>query len=401
MIQILPVSRYREARQAVSQTGADQHCVDLMAPKALGLCLKLSGVKMPAANILKQEMLACGGDAAVHRGVIDGSTKTSDVVILGNAKQVLRVSQKLKDQPFGLKKIAAELEEYCLSVLEPRPLIWRHRGGCFDFAKGPLLMGILNITPDSFSDGGSYLDPAKAVERGMEMAEQGADIIDVGGESTRPGAEPVPEDQELGRVLPVVEALSVKLNIPISVDTYKSRIAERALEAGASIVNDISGLGFDPQMAGVVSREKAGLVLMHIQGRPRHMQENPQYSDVVAEVRQGLADSLKSALDSGVAREAVALDPGIGFGKNLEHNLKLLNNLRTLGTLGRPVVVGASRKSFLGKLGAGEKPQERLAGSLATAVLAAGQGAAVLRVHDVAETRQALAVAQATAESGW
>lgn len=401
MIQVLPIHGIESARQAVRQTGADDFCVDLMAPKALGLCLRISGVKMPAANILKQEMLACGGDAAVHRGVIDGTAKVSDVVILGNAKQVRRVSQKLKDQPFGLKGIAAELEEYCQSILEPAPLKWRCRGYSFDFANGPMVMGILNVTPDSFSDGGRFADPQRAIERGLEMAGQGADIIDVGGESTRPGAEPVPEDEELKRVLPVIEALAAKLDIPVSIDTYKSRIAERALEAGASIVNDISGLGFDPELGRVAAQHRAGLILMHIQGTPRNMQEDPRYEDVVVEVSQSLCRSLDKAVEAGMERECVALDPGIGFGKNLEHNLKLLNNLESLAMLARPMVVGASRKSFIGRLGAGDKPEDRLAGSLAAAVMAARAGASVLRVHDVAETRQALAVSRAVEGAGW
>jgi len=401
LISVLPIIGINAARRAVRDTGADGFCVDLMAPKALGLCLKLCGVKMPAANILKQEMLACGGDAAVHRGVIDGTARTSDVVIMGNAKQVLRVSQKLRDQPFGLKGIAAELEEYCQGIMDPKPPVWRYRGRDFDLSAGPIVMGILNVTPDSFSDGGSYLDPSKAVERGLEMAEQGADIIDVGGESTRPGAEPVTEEEEIKRVMPVVESLARKLKVPVSIDTCKSAVARAAIEAGASIVNDISGLGFDPGLAKTAAEAKAGLVLMHIQGSPRDMQVNPCYTDVVSEVAQDLAKSMKLAVGSGVEKERIALDPGIGFGKDLEHNLKLLNNLKTLAALGRPVVVGASRKSFIGKLGCGDSPKGRLPGSLAAAVAAAANGASVLRVHDVAETRQALKVAVAIGGAGW
>lgn len=401
MIQVLPINDIEAARQAVRQTGADEFCIDLMASKALGLCLKISGVKMPAANILKQEMLAAGGEAAVHRGVIDGSVKVSDVVIMGNVKQVLRVSRKLKDQPFGLKRIASELEEYCQSIAEPKPLTWLCRGRCLDFVNGPLVMGILNVTPDSFSDGGRFADLQAAIERGLEMAEQGADIIDVGGESTRPGAEPVSEDVELNRILPVVEALAAKLKVPISIDTYKSSIAQRALEAGAHIVNDISGLSFDPELGRVAAEHRAGLVLMHIQGTPRHMQEKPEYEDVVREVGLSLAKSMEKAVESGVDMGGVALDPGIGFGKNLEHNLKLLNNLKTLRALGRPIIVGASRKSFIGKLGAGDSPEDRQPGSLAAAVVAALMGASVIRVHDVAETRQSLAVAKGIVEAGW
>lgn len=400
-MEVLPIRNIDDARRAVRETGADDFCIDLMAPKALGLCLRIPGVKMPAANILKQELLAVGAEAAVHRGVIDGTAQTSDVVIMGSAKQILRVSRKLKEQPFGLRRIAAELESYCLSLLESKPLVWRCRSHGFDFAHGPLVMGILNVTPDSFSDGGRFLEPARAVERGLEMAEQGADIIDIGGESTRPGAEPVPEAEELRRVLPVVEALSSRLKIPISIDTYKSRIAQEALEAGASIVNDISGLRFDPEIGPVAAKFSAGLILMHLQGTPRNMQQDPHYDNVLLEVRQSLAQSLEKALMSGVSRESLALDPGIGFGKNLEHNLKLLNNLSTLAALGRPIAIGVSRKSFIARLGAGEEPGQRLPGSLAAALAAVSRGARVLRVHDVAETRRALTVYQAIGDAGW
>ncbi len=372
-----------------------------MAPKALGLCLKISGVKMPAANILKQEMLAVGGEAAVHRGVIDGTAGASEVVLIGSAKQVLRVSQKLKDQPFGLKRIAVELEHVCRWHLDPRPLIWRCRQRVFDLSQGPLVMGILNVTPDSFSDGGKFFELRRAVEHGLRMADQGADILDVGGESTRPGAQPISEEEELKRVLPVVEALAAQLKIPISIDTYKSAVARKALEAGASIVNDISGMGFDPDMVRVACRHQAGAVLMHIQGTPRDMQDHPHYEEVVAEVCRSLQEALARAVAGGLEAEAVALDPGIGFGKDLEHNLKLLNNLKTLRLLDRPLVVGVSRKSFIGRLGGGEAPEQRLPGSLAAAVAAYRNGAHIFRVHDVAETKQALAVARAIEEAGW
>ena len=247
------------------------------------------------------------------------------------------------------------------------------------------------MTPDSFSDGGLFLDAEAAVAHGRELAEQGAEILDVGGESTRPGAEEVSAEEELDRVVPVVEGL---VGATVSIDTSKLSVAEAALEAGASIVNDVTALGRDPEIAGLCAEQGAGLVLMHMQGDPRSMQQNPTYEDVVDDVKAFLAERLRVAVDAGVEEEKIWLDPGIGFGKTLEHNLELLRRLGELQELGRPLVVGASRKSFIGKID-GSEVGERIGGSIASAVLAAAEGADVLRVHDVAETRQALTVADA------
>jgi dihydropteroate synthase len=252
-------------------------------------------------------------------------------------------------------------------------------------------MGVLNVTPDSFSDGGRFLDPEVAVLRAYEMFEQGADVIDVGGESTRPGAAPVTADEEWRRIGPVLEALAGKLQVPISVDTRKPEVAEKAIRAGASIVNDVSGLR-DPKMIRIVARERAGVVVMHMLGEPRTMQREPAYRDVVQEVRAYLDKQLRAARYAGVPSEAIAVDPGIGFGKTVEQNLELLRGLRVVGALGHPVVVGVSRKSFLGTLGAGESPEERLGGSLAAATLAVTHGAHIIRAHDVLETVHAVRV---------
>ena len=257
-------------------------------------------------------------------------------------------------------------------------------------------MGIVNVTPDSFSDGGRYLDPEAAIRHGLQLAAEGADVLDVGGESTRPGAAEVGAEEEIARVVPVVQALS-GAGHRVSIDTSKSFVAERALAAGASIVNDVTALG-DPEMAGVVARAEAGLVLMHMKGTPRTMQNDPTYGDVVGEVRDFLAGRLTVAIDAGVAEERVWLDPGIGFGKTVAHNLELIERLGDLRTLGRPVVLGASRKTFLGKL-TGREVDDRLAASLAVAVLGVARGANVLRVHDVAATRDALTVTEAVLES--
>jgi dihydropteroate synthase len=265
-------------------------------------------------------------------------------------------------------------------------------------------MGVLNVTPDSFSDGGRFLDPAAAIAHGLALVEEGADILDVGGESTRPGALPVGEQEELDRVLPVIAGLrAAQARARISIDTSKAAVARAALAAGAEIVNDVSALRADPQMAAVLAESGAECCLMHMQGLPRTMQDDPRYDDVVADVRDFLAERVEFAVAAGVARERILIDPGIGFGKSEQHNLELLRRLGELAALGRPIVVGTSRKSFLGRIPARVRgvteplpPDQRLPGTIATNVLALERGASIFRVHDVALVRDALQVAADT-----
>jgi dihydropteroate synthase len=268
------------------------------------------------------------------------------------------------------------------------------RHGNLDFSRRSVVMGILNITPDSFYDGGRYKDASRAIADGAVMVESGAEILDIGGESTRPGSRPVSEDEELARVLPVLRGLRREVNIPLSIDTYKSKVAQAALDAGADIVNDISALRFDAEMISVIAREQVPVVLMHMQGTPRTMQLEPHYDDIVHEVRDFLAARLNEAMDRGVRRAALIIDPGIGFGKTPDHNLTLLRGLPALAALGQPLLVGASRKAFIGKI-LGVDPEERLEGSLAVAVAAVLGGASIVRVHDVKETVRALRVTDA------
>ena len=270
--------------------------------------------------------------------------------------------------------------------------VWRCRGLELNLSR-PLLMGVINVTPDSFSDGGHFLDPADAFRHAEQMAEEGAHILDIGGESSRPGAKPVSEAEELERGIPVVREVAA-LGLPVSVDTVKPTVAAAAIEAGAAIINDITALQ-DPEMARVVSDSGAGVVLMHMQGTPGAMQENPRYHKVVSEVRDFLRERRQRALAAGVNVEAVVLDPGIGFGKTLEHNLKLLSSLQEIVTLGSPVLVGLSRKRFIGSLTAASRPEDRGPGSVAAVLAARARGASIFRVHDVAATRQAMTVFQA------
>jgi dihydropteroate synthase len=256
-------------------------------------------------------------------------------------------------------------------------------------------MGVVNVTPDSFSDGGLFLDADAAVAQGENLARDGADILDIGGESTRPGAEPVSEAEELGRVVPVIARLVAADVAALSVDTSKFAVAEAALEAGATIVNDVAAFRFAPEMAGLVASHGASCCLMHMLGEPRTMQEDPRYGDVVSDVKAFLEERLAFVVGEGVAEEKVWLDPGIGFGKTLEHNLELLRRLDEICAIGRPVVIGTSRKSFLGRI-TGREEGDRLAGTIATNVMALERGATVFRVHDVREVADALAVAAAT-----
>jgi dihydropteroate synthase len=275
------------------------------------------------------------------------------------------------------------------------------RAGTHEFALGrrTLIMGIVNVTPDSFSDGGAFLDPGAAIEHGLRLAAEGADILDVGGESTRPGAAPVPAEEELRRVVPVVRALAARGAVPVSVDTTKAAVARAALEAGAALVNDVSALRFDPALGPLVAASGAALVLMHMRGEPRTMQADPRYDDLVAEVADELGAALARAAAAGVDPARTLVDPGIGFGKTLEHNLALLDRLEALAALGRPVLVGPSRKAFIGRL-TGAPPEGRVEGTIAACCLAAARGAHAVRVHDVAAVRRALAVADAILAGG-
>jgi dihydropteroate synthase len=275
-----------------------------------------------------------------------------------------------------------------------RPLRWHLRDRVIEFGSRPLVMGIVNVTPDSFSDGGHFLDPVVAVEYALRLAAEGADILDLGGESTRPGAKHVPLDEELRRVLPVVEKLAHSSPIPISVDTMKPELARACLKAGAAIINDVAGFR-DLDMIAAAVEYRAGVIVVHMQGTPQTMQRDPHYEDVVREVGEFFEERLRVLGESGIPREAVCLDPGIGFGKTLEHNLTLLANLGAFTRFGRPLCLGVSRKGFIGKL-CGREKGERTPGSLAVACFAAARGDAhVIRTHDVAPTRDAAVLLEA------
>ena len=271
---------------------------------------------------------------------------------------------------------------------------WRAGERLLEYGARTLVMGVLNVTPDSFSDGGRFLDHEDAVAQGIRMAEEGADVVDVGGESTRPGSEEVPVEAEIDRTVPVIKRLAAELDVPISIDTRKAEVARAALDAGAAVVNDVSA-GRDPDMFEVVRDTAAGLVLMHMLGEPKTMQEKPEYEDVVREVREYLGARLDAAVAAGIERDRLCVDPGLGFGKTYEHNLELMRGIDSFLDLDAPVLVGPSRKSFIGK-SLGDAPMEdRLEGTLAAVSWMAGHGAHIVRVHDVKETVRALKVVDA------
>jgi len=300
---------------------------------------------------------------------------------MGTVRQFELLKEKLFPQPFGLKKLGEEIIEL-IEKFEQRKFKLNLPSGVLELGEKPVLMGILNLTPDSFYDGGKYLDPERALDRAWEMVEEGAEIIDIGGESTRPGSEPISLEEELRRVMPVLEKLSSRLKGAfISIDTQKSEVARRAVDLGASIINDISALGTDREIARVASESGAGLVLMHIKGTPKNMQKNPVYEDLFSEVIGFLRQRINRAKQAGVEEEKIIIDPGIGFGKTVDHNLELIRDLWRLRSLGRPILLGPSNKSFIGAVLQVEK-EERFEGTAASVVAGILAGADILRVHE-------------------
>jgi len=379
------INNQEEAIAELKKVQVDPTSIKFMAPKMNQLVLKVKDLDVRAANVLKQEMLAKGAEAAVAKWASSFSQPTTDVLLIGTLKQFKLVLKKLKVQPYGLKSLALEVEQLLKGWQKKLTPI---RCGSYSLPLGQktLVMGILNVTPNSFSDGGLFLDQQQAIKRGLEIAAEGADIIDVGGESTRPGAEPVSESEELKRVIPVIAALAEKVNVPISVDTSKAKVAQEALKNGATIVNDVTGFKGDPKMAAVLaSHPNIAAIAMHIKGEPKTMQLNPVYKDLVAEILAYLRESVKIAVTAGLPATNIFIDPGFGFGKTVAHNLEILKRLKEFKSLGQPLAVGTSRKSTIGYVLGGLPVSERLEGTAATVCAAILNGADLVRVHDVKE----------------
>ncbi|MBO8159753.1 MAG: dihydropteroate synthase [Thermosyntropha sp.] len=354
-----------------------------MEPKAVFHCIKLKNIPCRSANIIKQEMLSKGGEAAVKRDALS-SVGHTDVLLMGTLKHYRLLIKKLKAQPFGLKQLAEEIEEI-LEGLEPREFTMELNGGkTLDFGKRTIIMGILNVTPDSFSDGGKYIDPKAAVERALQMKEEGADIIDIGGASSRPNSVMASEEEELQRVIPVLKEL-VKEDLIISIDTFRARVARECLELGAHIINDIGRFQLDPGLLPVLVEYNAPVIIMH---NRMQMRQGEPYEDLISDIVLEFKESIQQAEEAGLSRNKIIIDPGIGFGKTVEENRIIVKRLWEFKSLGRPILLGASRKSFIGKT-LNLEVHERLEGSLAVAVMGIMNGADILRVHDVKETKRA------------
>ena len=361
-----------------------------LGPKMLYRLVRVEGVDSRQGQVLKQELVSLGGDAAMGRGVeTEGSPPV--VLLMGTDKQLRKLCGNLSRHPLGFAALAEELLRL-LHIEASPPKTWNIGSKLFDLSRRLCVMGILNVTPDSFSDGNCFLDADRAVDRALQMEAEGADIIDIGGESTRPFAPSVSEEEELRRIMPVLLRLKGKLSIPISIDTYKSGVARETLMAGAEIINDISGLAFDERMADTIAEADAGLVLMHTRGRPTDMQKNTAYDSIIDDVINCLRKSLARSEAAGIPTERTVVDPGIGFGKSIEGNLEILARLGEFSALGRPLLIGTSRKGFMGTI-LGRENDERLYGTAATVALAVAQGASIFRVHDVKEMRDVVDMA--------
>jgi dihydropteroate synthase len=376
------IRNQQEARRVLEDIGVDPGAYPYLLPKANFYCIKLKDVSFRGANIIKQEMLSKGGEAAIPRQALSGEG-SGDVLLMGTLKHYRLLLRKLKVQPFGLKKLAAEIESI-LAGLEPKPqTIELPHGKSLKLGERTLIMGILNITPDSFSDGGKYLNPDQAIKRAREMIDEGADIIDIGAASARPNSVMAGEEEEIQRLLPVMGRL-VAEDIIISIDTFRGEVARAALENGAHIINDIGSLQLDSQLLPVLVEKQAPVILMH---NRMQIRAGEPYRDLIADIITELEYAIGQAVEAGLPGDKIIIDPGIGFGKTLGENHLLLKRLEDFRSLGKPILVGASRKSYIGQT-LGLEVNERLEGSLAAVAIAIMNGADIVRVHDVKASKR-------------
>jgi dihydropteroate synthase len=394
-IRLLQLSSPPEAEDCLKKIGVEPYGIASMGPKMSHLNLLIEGLKPKVSNIIKQEMLSLGGDAAVSRGSVDCSVEKTDVLIMGTEKQVLRFIDKISLQPFGLKGIASDLRVLLLNLCRDRFLLKTPRRD-IPIAGRTLVMGVINATPDSFSDGGAIADERDGLRQAVKLVSEGADILDVGGESSRPGAKPVPLKEELRRVIPLIRLITKEMDIPVSVDTVKAEVARRAIEAGAEIINDITALRGDRGMARVAAKAGTPVILMHMRGNPSTMQKGVlSYGSLIGEIIDFLENHIEHACSAGIPRESLVIDPGIGFGKSSEDNLRLLRHLGAFKTIGLPICIGASRKAFTGKVTGVNVPAERIEGTAAAVTAAILNGANIIRVHDVGFMKRVAAMADA------
>jgi dihydropteroate synthase len=368
--------------------GSDHAVVEMVVARGLSRAMLVGPLTLEQAQALRQAAKGAGALAVLAKPAGRADPTRADVIVMGGMEQLAATAAKVGGD------IGARMEAARAAFAAPPQRVLRCRGREITLGEKTLVMGIVNVTPDSFSGDGLGSDVEAAIAQGKRMVEEGADLLDIGGESTRPGSEPVSEEDELRRVLPVIEGLARQAEVPISIDTYKSSVARAGVTAGASIVNDISGLHHDPQMAKIAAEAGAAVIIMHIQGTPRDMQKDPKYADVIGEISDYLAEGIATAEAAGVTREQIVVDPGIGFGKTLEHNLEILRRLREFRALGCAVMVGTSRKSMIGRI-LDLPADQRVEGTAATVALAIAAGVDIVRVHDVKEMLRVARVADA------
>jgi dihydropteroate synthase len=397
-LRLISSSAGRSFARHLAEAGVDPYGIQIIEKKAEMLILRVDRVSAPAANIIKQQLLSIGGDAAVHREVITGSPALSSVHIIADRSRLAQLPAKLARQPFGLTDLGNGIERMLDAIEHPPGRISLARGE-IDLAAGPIVAGVLNITPDSFSDGGAYLDPGRAFEKAVAMVEEGAGIIDIGAESTRPGAKGIDAGEELARLMPVLEKLARTVTIPISIDTRKATVAQAAIDAGAGIINDVSGLRHDPAMVRTALGTNAAVVVMHMQGTPESMQHDPRYGDPTSEIIAWLEERTGELVRAGIDPAKIVVDPGIGFGKRLGDNLRIIAEIGDFRGLAHPVMIGYSRKSFIGTV-TGRKTSERLPGGLAALAKCLAGGVGIVRVHDVKETVDFIKVWNAIEQKG-
>jgi len=396
----LKIADEKELYGMVERIGADPGCFPIFSSKRDILPLFATDLDTRAANALKQELLSRGGDVLVHRHSIDRGISRSDALIMATPKTLSLLLDKLHQMPYwGLDELRQDLES-ALGNCKKRKWEIPLRGGrslCLDAT--PRLMGILNLTEDSFFQGSRIAGERQALDKAREMIDHGASIIDIGAESTRPGASPIGSETEISRLVPVIRLINREIpHAIISVDTYKSEVAEKALSAGAHMVNDIYGTGFDPAIARITAEHGASLVINHIQGTPLTMQKDPRYDNTLLEIAEYFQERVQHAIDSGLPPSAIILDPGIGFGKTLEDNLMILKHPEFFRSLGFPLMLGFSRKGFIGKICSRKDPGLRLEGTLALTALCTTREIQILRVHDVEENDSAIRMAKAVKE---
>ncbi|GMT43727.1 MAG: dihydropteroate synthase [bacterium] len=370
------INDYCKIKKMIADVGTDAASVKLMAPKAKTYAVLLKKIKSRDANIIKQLMLSAGADAACAKGVIDCSVKYSDVLLFGTLRQLEYFTKSAGRQTSVLRKISSEIKQFISSVENPPSLQSINQK-----MRRPAIMGILNVTPDSFSDGGEFFKPSDAVAHARKMIADEADIIDIGGESTRPGSLEISEAEQIKRVVPVIEAIRAESDIPISIDARKCSVIEAAVKAGAGIINDISAAG-EEKTAEFAAENNIPIIIMHAKGTPENMQRAPYYNDTVTEITQYLQSRAAYLIDKGVRHENIIVDPGIGFGKRLSDNLAIINNLENLKRLGFLILIGLSRKSFLGEI-TGDDVKNRETQTLIANFAAISHGADIIRVHNV------------------